>query len=74
MYILLTEDVSNRFSLELVLSSFLNLFCSCNEQVDLRNAGGGGIKRGLFGKGIDSLIPPVQAKGIKIRQNQAPTQ
>jgi len=52
---LLTEEVSKRFSFELVLSNFLNLFCNCKEHVDLRNAGGGGIKRGLLGRGIDSV-------------------
>ena len=55
---LLTEDVSKRFSFELVFSNFLNLFCNCCEHVDLRNAGGGGIKRGLFGKGINSAAAP----------------
>lgn len=64
--IIQTELASKRFSFESALRSFLNLFCNCKEDVDFRNAGGGGIKRGLFGKGNDTLVPP---KKTNIKKN-----
>lgn len=64
-----TELVSRRFSLESVFKSFLNLFCNRKEFVDLRKAGGGGIKRGLLDKGDDTTaLPTILFRNIAIRR------